>query len=84
MGKWIITCENEKRNFTSAKEWSILKSNHELVHNKIQQYILENSQKMQNKILRQTASDIEDATLKVFDSLNDILYIESKNEQNRE
>ena len=39
---------------------------------------------MQNKILRQTASDIEDATLKVFDSLNDILYIESKNEQNRE
>ena len=84
MGKWIITCENEKRNFASAKEWSILKSNHELVHNKIQQYILENSQKMQNKILRQTASDIEDATLKVFDSLNDILYIESKNEQNRE
>ena len=79
MGKWIITCENEKRNFASAKEWSILKSNHELVHNKIQQYILENSQKMQNKILRQTASDIEDATLKVFDSLNDILYLESKN-----
>ena len=79
MGKWIITCENEKRNFTNAKEWSILKSNHELVHNKVQQYILENSQKMQNKILRQTASDIEDATLKVFDSLNDILYVESKN-----
>ena len=84
MGKWIITCENERRNFVNTKEWSILKSNHELVHNKIQQYILENSQKMQNKILRQTASDIEDATLKVFDSLNDILYIESKNEQNRE
>ena len=79
MGKWIITCENEKRNFTNAKEWSILKSNHELVHNKVQQYILENSQKMQNKILRQTASDIEDATLKVFDSLNEILYVESKN-----
>ena len=35
---------------------------------------------MQNKILRQTASDIEDVTLKVFDSLNDILYVESKSE----
>ena len=80
MGKWIITCENEKRNFANAKEWSILKLNHELVHNKVQQYVLENSQKMQNKILRQTANDIEDATLKVFDSLNDILYVESKSE----
>ena len=34
--------------------------------------------KLQNQTLRKTASEIEEATVKVFDSLNDILYIESK------
>ena len=78
MGKWIIACENENKSFTKVKEWSTLKSNHELVHGKVQDYITKNSQQVENKILRQTASDIEEATLKVFDSLNDVLYIESK------
>jgi methyl-accepting chemotaxis protein len=80
MGKWIISCENENRNFTKAKEWNILKLNHELVHRKVQDYIMQNSQQVENKILRQTASDIENATLKVFDSLNEVLYIDSRNE----
>ena len=78
MGKWIIACENENKSFTKVKEWGTLKSNHELVHGKVQDYITKNSQQVENKILRQTASDIEEATLKVFDSLNDVLYIESK------
>jgi methyl-accepting chemotaxis protein len=78
MGKWIISCENENSSFVKSNEWNLLKLNHELVHGKVQDYITKNSQEVENKILRQIASDIEDATLNVFDSLNDILYIESK------
>ena len=78
MGKWITLCEREGKPFTQVKEWDILKQNHEQVHNKVQQYVLENSLKSKNQILRKTASDIEDSTVKVFDSLNDILFIESK------
>ncbi len=77
MGKWITLCENENKEFTKVNEWQILKQNHEQVHNQVQQYLIENSQKQQNSILRQTASSIEEATVKVFDSLNDILYIDS-------
>ena len=77
MGKWISFCEKEGKAFTKVKEWNILKQNHEEVHNKVQQYVTENSQKKQNSILRQTASDIEESTIRVFDSLNGILYVES-------
>ena len=78
MGKWIIQCENEQKEFTKVKEWSSLKQNHELVHSKVQQYINENATKTANQTLRKTASEIEEATVKVFDNLNDILYVESK------
>jgi hypothetical protein len=77
MGKWILSCENEGKDFTKVKEWDILKLNHEDVHKKVQQYVLENSLKVENKILRQTACEIEESTIKVFDSLNDILHVES-------
>jgi methyl-accepting chemotaxis protein len=81
MGKWINTCEIENKEFTKVKEWNTLKLNHEDVHEKVQRYILENSLKAENKVLRETASKIEESTLRVFDSLNDILYIDSKNKR---
>ena len=43
----------------------------------MQQYINESSSKLDNQILRKTASEIEESTIKVFDSLNDILYVDS-------
>ena len=40
---------------------------------------MDNSAKrVENKILRETSAQIEDSTIKVFDSLNDVLYIDSK------
>ena len=81
MGKWINSCEKENRYFTKDKEWSLLKQNHELVHKKVQEYVSENSNKVENKNLRKIASEIEESTIKVFDSLNDILYVESKNKR---
>ena len=77
MGKWIISCENENKDFTKVKEWEILKQNHEKVHNNVQKYMEENSKKVENKILRLTASKIEESTEQVFESLNDILYVDS-------
>ena len=78
MGKWIIVCENENKDFTKTNEWKILKQNHEDVHNKVQVYMSSNAKKEKNKILREISAQIEESTVKVFDSLNDILYIDSK------
>ena len=77
MGKWITRCENEKKDFTKAKEWEILKQNHDDVHQNIQVYMNNNAKKIENKILREVSALVEDSTIKVFDSLNDILYIDS-------
>ncbi|MDD2896806.1 MAG: methyl-accepting chemotaxis protein [Aliarcobacter sp.] len=78
MGKWITLCETEKRDFTKAKEWESLKQNHEDVHQKVQVYMDNNAKKAENKILREISARIEDATINVFDSLNDILFVDSK------
>ncbi len=78
MGKWIILCETEKRDFTKVKEWEILKQYHEDVHQKVQVYLDNNAKKVENKILREISAQIEDSTMNVFDSLNDILFVDSK------
>ena len=78
MGKWIVVCENENRGFTKTNEWKTLKQNHEDVHQKVQVYMDNNAKKADNKILREISAQIEDSTIKVFDSLNDILYVDSK------
>ena len=82
MGKWITLCENENRDFTKVKEWEILKQNHEDVHQKVQVYMDNNAKKAENKILREISARIEDATINVFDSLNDILFVDSKKSKN--
>mgnify|MGYP003583423517 FL=1 len=78
MGKWIVVCENENRGFTKTNEWKTLKQNHEDVHQKVQVYMDNNAKKSENKILREISAQIEDSTINVFDSLNDVLYIDSK------
>ena len=79
MGKWIIECENKKRNFVNTNQWQELKNVHELVHNNIQKYLDENAAGTTNAILRETAFEIEKSTIKVFNSLNKVLEVNSKN-----
>ncbi|MCT7582135.1 methyl-accepting chemotaxis protein [Aliarcobacter butzleri] len=81
VGKWMISCENNNEIFVKNEKWKVLKQTHKDVHQKMQEYITQNANKIENKILRQIASQIEDATMKFFDSLNDILYLESKNKK---
>ncbi|MFY4790230.1 methyl-accepting chemotaxis protein [Aliarcobacter butzleri] len=79
--KWMISCENNNEIFVKNENWKVLKQTHKDVHQKMQEYITQNANKIENKILRQIASQIEDATMKFFDSLNNILYLESKNKK---
>ncbi|EFU70052.1 methyl-accepting chemotaxis protein [Aliarcobacter butzleri JV22] len=81
VGKWMISCENNNEIFVKNEKWKVLKQTHKDVHQKMQEYITQNANKIENKVLRQIASQIEDATMKFFDSLNDILYLESKNKK---
>ena len=58
--------------------YQLLKQNHKDVHEKVQAYVSKNANKEKNQILRKIASEIEESTAKVFDSLNDVLYIDSE------
>jgi methyl-accepting chemotaxis protein len=78
MGKWIVSCEEKNVDFTKTNEWKVLKQNHEDVHQKVQIFVDNNAIKIENKVLREISAQIEDSTIKVFDSLNDILYVDSK------
>ncbi len=78
LGKWVLTCETENREYVNSKEWQILKNKHELVHNKVQDYINLNASRVDNKTLKNSASEIEEATTEVFNSLNDILKVNTQ------
>ena len=81
MGKWIISCESQNEIFTKDEKWHILKNHHENLHEKMQEYITQNSNKSENKVLKNTANQIEKITIKIFDSLNDILYLDSNSQK---
>ncbi|MCT7493353.1 methyl-accepting chemotaxis protein [Aliarcobacter cryaerophilus] len=81
MGKWIISCESKNEIFTKDEKWHILKNHHENLHEKMQEYITQNSNKSENKVLKNTANQIEEITIKIFDSLNDILYLDSNSQK---
>ena len=76
MGKWIVSCEEKSIGFTKTNEWKVLKQNHENVHQKVQIFVDNNAKKIENEVLREISAQIEDSTVKVFDSLNDVLYID--------
>ena len=81
MGKWIISCESKNEFFTKDEKWNILKNHHENLHEKMQEYIRQNSNKSENKVLKNTANQIEEITIEIFDSLNDILYLDSNSQK---
>ena len=64
MGKWIISCESKNEIFTKDEKWNILKNYHENLHEKMQEYITQNSNKSENKVLKNTANQIEEITIR--------------------
>ena len=73
LGKWIISCENENRNFVNSSTWSALKVAHEQVHGNVQEYIYMNADRVPTVNLNKKADDIEESTHQVFERLDDIL-----------
>lgn len=77
-GKWITNNEKLDKELTRTTSWSILKTRHESVHNHLQEYLDLNYNKVDNKILKQSAKLIEDTSSELFDSLNDIAVENTK------
>ena len=78
MGKWILTCEQESRPYTSSQEWENLKASHKKVHDKVQEFINQNAQKEENTKLKLIGGEIEQATEEVFNHLNTILALNTQ------
>ena len=81
LGKWINEQERLGSDFTRSKNWEELKKYHEGVHQGVQRYIVSDSKKENNEILKKISKEIESATLGVFDGLNKV-KIEHSNHLN--
>ncbi len=73
LGKWILACESENRSFVNTSTWTHLKHVHEEVHANVQNYINMNADNVDPLELDKVADSIEEATYKVFDSLDNVL-----------
>ncbi|PHR72418.1 MAG: hypothetical protein COA66_06820 [Arcobacter sp.] len=75
MGKWIKQSDINSERFTNTSQWKHLKSSHENLHSRVQDYINENSKKAQNSELKVISNRIEEATLEMFEGLDEILEV---------
>ena len=75
MGKWIKQCDVNSERFTNTSQWKHLKSSHENLHSRVQDYINENAKKAQNSELKTISNKIEEATLEMFEGLDEILEV---------
>jgi methyl-accepting chemotaxis protein len=83
LGKWIVDSENMQKEFVFSNEWKKLKNYHESLHSEVQNYIDLNHKKVDNKQLKNSASLIEKHTEEIFQSLNEILHVNTLNLRNK-
>ena len=83
LGKWIVDNENMQKEFVFTNEWKKLKNYHQTLHDEVQNYINLNHEKVDNKQLKNSASLIEKYTEEIFQSLNEILHINTINIRNK-
>ena len=72
LGKWIDEQERNNSDYVNSLSWSKLKNAHERVHAGVDQYIQADAQRATNYNLRQIASDLEEATMEVFEDLDEL------------
>ena len=73
LGKWLVEEENLGKAFTKTENWKVLKSNHDIVHNSVQEYINEDCKDVSNKdVLNTLSQTLDDSTAKVFKCLDQI------------
>ena len=73
LGKWIKEQESLSKTFTKTSNWSLLKQNHDIVHNSVQSYINEDfNGNVNSKNLITYSKALDEATKKVFDCLEQV------------
>ena len=73
LGKWLVEEENLGKVFTKTENWKVLKLNHDVVHNSVQEYINEDCKDISNKdVLNTLSQTLDDSTAKVFKCLDQI------------
>ena len=72
LGKWIEEQERNNTEFTKSDNWIKLKDEHSKVHVGVQNYIDEDAKNAINSTLVKISSDIENATVNVFELLNHV------------
>ncbi|OUR74162.1 hypothetical protein A9Q76_01365 [Arcobacter sp. 31_11_sub10_T18] len=75
LGDWITQSENNNTAFVNSNQWNTLKNHHSSLHNNLHDYIHHNSQGSNNNILQTYANIVEENTLDMFKSLDDILLV---------
>ena len=86
LGKWLIEQERNAKHFTKTQNWKDLKTNHEIVHSSIQEYINEECKdSSNNEVLNSLAHKMDNAIFEVFKGLDQLKkdnLFESKIEKN--
>jgi methyl-accepting chemotaxis protein len=73
LGKWLTEQESLNNPFTKTQNWKNLKTNHEIVHNSVQNYINEDCKdNVNNELLDSLSKELDRATLEVFKSLDQL------------
>ncbi|MFW2568781.1 cache domain-containing protein [Aliarcobacter butzleri] len=73
LGKWLIEQERNAKHFTKTQNWKDLKTNHEIVHNSIQEYINEECKdSSNNEVLNSLAHKMDNAIFEVFKGLDQL------------
>jgi len=73
LGKWLTEQESLNNPFTKTQNWKNLKTNHDIVHNSVQNYINEDCKdNVNNELLDSLSKELDRATLEVFKSLDQL------------
>ena len=71
-GKWIEEQEKGGKEFTKTTNWQSMKEYHIKVHDNIALYINKNAQKAENSELEKISKDLESATAKLFEIMDNV------------
>ena len=73
LGKWLTEQESLNNPFTKTQNWKNLKTNHDIVHNSVQNYINEDCKdNVNNELLDSLSKELDRATIEVFKSLDQL------------
>ena len=82
LGRWMRQQEENKSTIAQSAAWSVLVNDHEKIHALAQEYVNKNAENAPSTQLEDIATQLENATRNIFNSLDDIkrTYCNTKKE----